>query len=288
MILNIISINATTSTITVGGDYTVPLTAGVKFQLFTGTNFAISPAPDGLWTVVSATLNAGNTDIVVAEVIPPTLTATQLWSAIYEINFANPTALPFFVYPETVDGPEHPSQHTQLMLNGKGSMAYGENLLENMVHLLENFSSTVAPTTPIIGQLWYDLTTTQFKVWNETAWAFVTNQVKPYDFFTNTIGSPVANAAVARFVVGRNFTTPLNLVGSQAVAEVAATASTVFSVNKNGVQFATITYGIGSAFGIFSGTAESFIPGDKLTIVAPSTPDTTLASLTFNIVGDLV
>ena len=59
---------------------------------------------------------------------------------------------------------------TDLSLIGKGYAGYGENIAENFLHLLENFSNTSAPTKPIIGQLWYDSTNSRLKVYNGTSW----------------------------------------------------------------------------------------------------------------------
>jgi len=54
---------------------------------------------------------------------------------------------------------------TDLSLIGKGYAGYGEVIAENFLHLLENFSSTTAPTKPISGQLWYDSANSQLKVY---------------------------------------------------------------------------------------------------------------------------
>lgn len=289
MILNITAINVASNTITVSGDYTVPMTGGVKIQLFNGTTYALSPAPDGLWTAVSSVLNGSTTDITIAEVISPSISATQIISAIYEIKHSDTSLMPIFVFPETVDGVGYPAHSTDLILNGKGSMSYGENLLTNMIHIMEHFSSTIAPTNPIVGQFWYDLTTSKVKIWTGTAWdMLVPIPNKPYDLYASLGGTPSTAHVCARFVCGRNFTTPVNLVGSQAVAEIAATASTVFNITKNGAQFATITYDIGSTIGTYAGATETFVPGDKIAIVAPVSPDATLADLSFVLAGELV
>jgi hypothetical protein len=55
---------------------------------------------------------------------------------------------------------------TDLSLIGKGYAGYGEKIAENFLHLLENFTSTTAPSKPITGQLWYDSTNSQLKVYN--------------------------------------------------------------------------------------------------------------------------
>lgn len=45
---------------------------------------------------------------------------------------------------------------TSLTLIGQGVTNYGTDQNENLVYLLENFASPTAPSTPILGQLWYD------------------------------------------------------------------------------------------------------------------------------------
>ena len=55
---------------------------------------------------------------------------------------------------------------TNLTLIGKSYSGWGEALNENLVKLLENSSSTTAPTTPLRGQLWFDTNTGQLKVYN--------------------------------------------------------------------------------------------------------------------------
>lgn len=48
---------------------------------------------------------------------------------------------------------------TSLTLIGQGVTSYGTDQNENLVYLLENFASPTAPSTPILGQLWYDSST---------------------------------------------------------------------------------------------------------------------------------
>jgi hypothetical protein len=287
MILNITSINVGSNTITVSGDYTTPMTGGVKIQLFNGTSYAVSPAPDGLWTVVSSVLNNGNTDLSIAEVISTSVHANQIISPIYEIKHTNNSIPAIFVFPETVDGAGYPAYNTDLMLNGKGSMNYGENLLTNMVHIMEHFANTTAPARSVIGQFWYDLTNKAVKIWTGVAWDMLVPATTPYDLYASFEGIPSSMQVCARFVSGRKFTIPAALSGSQATATVAATAPAVFSITKNGISFGSITYAAGSTIGVFTGSAETFAPGDNITIIAPTTPDATLSTLSFVLVGDM-
>lgn len=59
---------------------------------------------------------------------------------------------------------------TSLNLIGKNLFAYGTLQNENFVHLLEHFANSSAPTVPLTGQLWFDTTTDNLKLWNGTAW----------------------------------------------------------------------------------------------------------------------
>src|SRR6056300_234235 len=58
---------------------------------------------------------------------------------------------------------------TSLQLFGKSYSGFGEGLNENLVKLLENAASTSAPTAPLRGELWFDTTTNQIKVYDGTS-----------------------------------------------------------------------------------------------------------------------
>jgi len=58
-----------------------------------------------------------------------------------------------------------------LALFGKNRLNYGKKLNENFVKLLENFNDAAAPSNPLIGQLWYNRTTGDLKLYNGTTFA---------------------------------------------------------------------------------------------------------------------
>lgn len=71
-----------------------------------------------------------------------------------------------------------------------------------------------------------------------------------------------------------------------AKATVAATGSTVFTINKNGSAAGTITFSAAGTVGAWLSTgAQTYAAGDILTILAPNTPDATLANIGFTFVG---
>jgi hypothetical protein len=68
----------------------------------------------------------------------------------YEVNKANGDVLV-----NLIDG-EIDNTSTSLNLLGKNYLGYGELIAENFVHLLENFASSIAPISPVTGQIWFN------------------------------------------------------------------------------------------------------------------------------------
>ena len=80
----------------------------------------------------------------------------------YEINKTDGTAL-VTLTDGTID------TSTSLTLFGKSYSGFGELLNENLIKLLENSSSTSAPTAPLKGELWFDTSNGQLKVYDGSA-----------------------------------------------------------------------------------------------------------------------
>jgi hypothetical protein len=64
---------------------------------------------------------------------------------------------------------------TSLTLIGKNYAGYGIFLNDNYVKLLENFSNTTAPSTPLTGQLWYDSSLRILKVYGDSQWKAISS-----------------------------------------------------------------------------------------------------------------
>jgi hypothetical protein len=73
---------------------------------------------------------------------------------------------------------------------------------------------------------------------------------------------------------------------SYAKAKVASTGTAVYSIRKNGVQFATVTFSAGNPVGaIACASSTTFDQDDEYEMIAPSPRDATLAGVAINIVG---
>ena len=64
---------------------------------------------------------------------------------------------------------------TDLTLVGKNYSGFGESINENFVKLLENFSSSSQPLSPIRGQIWFDVSELKLKVYSGTGFVPVSS-----------------------------------------------------------------------------------------------------------------
>ena len=99
-------------------------------------------------------------------------------------------------------------------------------------------------------------------------------------------GPPTANLVVQRYVFAGIVMFAAGLTGSQGTAGVAATAATTYSIRKNGSNVGTMVFAAGATTATFTmASATTFMAGDVLTMVAPASPDATLANLAWTLVG---
>lgn len=110
--------------------------------------------------------------------------------------------------------------------------------------------------------------------------------ITTYDIGGTFETKPGASQVLLRFPFPRDVDIPVGLADSQMVAGVAATAQTIFSIKKNGTEFGTATFAAaGTVATMASATGASFAAGDVITMVAPASPDNTLANLGWCIAG---
>jgi len=99
----------------------------------------------------------------------------------------------------TADGPLiNPGQNvSDVNLFGKNYPLFGDKLDENFITLLQNSAAKAAPTTPLQGELWYDLSTGFLKIYTGTIWTPVSPVI-------------VANTAPSTTLVGAQWWDTVN------------------------------------------------------------------------------
>ena len=111
---------------------------------------------------------------------------------------------------------------------------------------------------------------------------------QPFDVHTFFPGIPTTLAKLYRGKLARAVTFPADFANAQFSASANATASTVFDIQKNGSSIGSCTIAAGGTTPTFAssgGAAQTFSAGDLLSIVAPATPDTTLADPALTLSG---
>jgi hypothetical protein len=109
---------------------------------------------------------------------------------------------------------------------------------------------------------------------------------QPYDVGGCYTGAPTASLVLLRYPFPRQAIFPASLTNSQGVASVAATAQTDFDLKKNGSSVGTMRFAAAGTVATFIMASQTtFAAGDVLTVVAPATPDATLANIGFALAG---
>lgn len=102
----------------------------------------------------------------------------------------------------------------------------------------------------------------------------------PYELGVSVTGLMNNGEILLQYVFPGAITLPINLTGSQATANNAATASTTVTINKNGSGIGTIDWLAAGTIGTFTFSAGvNFVAGDILQLVAPNPADATLANI---------
>jgi hypothetical protein len=159
-------------------------------------------------------------------------------------------------------------------LIGKNKSSYGFYLNENFIKLLENFAYSIAPVSPITGQIWWDTTNSVLKVYNGTAWKEIAHSASGStspsnaisgDLWWNstastlnvysgsswiTIGPAIPPGAAVTQFINNALTDPLaaihnvgNVVVNNKLAAVVSTESTAFTVSTPVLGQTTIAPG---------------------------------------------
>ena len=107
-----------------------------------------------------------------------------------------------------------------------------------------------------------------------------------YDVGSVYGGAPSASAIVFGFVANKALSFPASMAGSVVIAKTAATAQTDFDLQKNGVSQGTVRFAAAGTTATYVGiSAFTLASGDRLELVAPGSPDSTLANLLINFAG---
>lgn len=99
-------------------------------------------------------------------------------------------------------------------------------------------------------------------------------------------GKPAADDVLLSVTAAVAASFPANLAGSYGTADTAAAANAVCVIKKGATQVGTATFAAGATTATFVlAGGVSLASGEKLTIIAPASPDATLAGVGFVLAG---
>ena len=142
---------------------------------------------------------------------------------------------------------------TDLTLIGKNYAGYGEFFNENLVKLLENFSNTSAPASPVAGQMWWDKTNNLLKVYTGTTFKTVSSSTAsastPSTGVTGDLWWDTTNGQLKVYngstwtTIGPSFTSGTGTSGAivETVTDTGATDHVVVKLYTNNVLVATVS-----------------------------------------------
>lgn len=80
---------------------------------------------------------------------------------------------------------------TSLTLVGQNYAGYGQAILNNFIFLLENFAKSTSPSNPLAGQLWWDTSNSQLKVYTGSAFKIISSATAQATAPTTTIAGDI-------------------------------------------------------------------------------------------------
>ena len=109
----------------------------------------------------------------------------------------------------------------------------------------------------------------------------------PYDMSFFVAGTPdIASALLGAFPVTRTVFIDSADTSHKAVAEVGPAAQTIYIIKKNATQVGTLTFAAATTTGTVIFSADvTLVAGDVLKLVAPASPDLTIADMSVTITG---
>ena len=167
-----------------------------------------------------------------------------------------------------------------LALPGKNYAGYGIYLDDNFVHLLENSSNGTAPTTPLIGQLWWNSSVKVMSVWNGQVWKTISSATSSASAPTSSVQGDLwydtqnqqlnVYSGTTWILVGPAFTNAQGTTGAipATVSDNSAVAHTILQLYVGGVLM-----------GIMSKDTTAFTPSPAIAGFATIKPGLQLSTV---------
>lgn len=191
------------------------------------------------------------------------------------------------------------SQLVEIRKNGGGVIGGGSFIVRGDGGYSNQMRNIASAVLPVVSGDWFELTvfvsaSGELRGMVRTWFALEVVETEdaadpPADFAFAKAGAPAASEVLLRTVVARRTRFKIDLAGSQGRAGVAATAQTDLDVRRDAASVGTIRFAASASTAVFIAASETVLePGDILEVIAPASPDATLADIIVTLAGTLV
>lgn len=151
-----------------------------------------STGNNGRYKVVSAAFVSGKTEITVVGTLPSLIGDGYVTNTTSYVLVGSDLSNPFVLHPTQSNN----YVNTSLKFSGRNNANWGEDIQQNLLYLLDNFSNTTSPLNPVKGQIWFDKNINKLKVYDGASWLTLTSSISSSTSYTHAQGMPLTSWSV--------------------------------------------------------------------------------------------
>lgn len=140
------------------------------------------------YKVSSSIFVGGKTEITIVGTLPSLVADGYVTNTTSYVLHGTDWSNAFFLHPTQ----KNDYVNTSLKFSGRNNSNWGEDIQQNLLYLLDNFSNTTEPPNKVRGQIWFDKNIDKLKVYDGSIWHTLTSSVSTSTKYTHTQASASA------------------------------------------------------------------------------------------------
>lgn len=140
------------------------------------------------YKVSSSIFVSGKTEITIVGTLPSLVADGYVTNTTSYVLHGTDWSNAFFLHPTQ----KNDYVNTSLKFSGRNNSNWGEDIQQNLLYLLDNFSNTTEPPNKVRGQIWFDKNIDKLKVYDGSVWQTIGSSVSTSTKYTHTQASASA------------------------------------------------------------------------------------------------